>query len=208
MGSVSTFWIAIGASLLGGGAVGAIITAIVNAVKSKKQPIAYRTEVVPLFKGGMFSGSDIVATLTLSSILKGGYAQNVPNLSIANIEVVNRGNKDYPEFRIGFTLSEGDVALHCVVSPTDRHHQAQIGTQLGPSTPTREIDFTLVPFNRQDEYKFTLYIIARNGADAPGEITLGSPEPVTFDPFPSTGEILMRVAKVALEIGPFRVLVR
>ncbi|SRR5258708_1393531 len=199
------YWITIVASLLGGGAAGAIITAIVNALKNRKQTIAYRIEIIPIFSGGMFGGSDIVATLTLSSILKVGYAQNIPNLVVANIEVANRGNRDYPEFKIGLTFSDGDVALHCAVGLMDRHHQAQIRTQLGPGAPTGEIDFLLVPFNRKDQYKFTLYVVARDGAGKLGKINLGSPAPVTFNQVPTVAETLAKAAKVALEIGPFKI---
>ncbi|MGB8496358.1 MAG: hypothetical protein WCE53_18325 [Candidatus Acidiferrum sp.] len=204
-----SYWITIAASLLGGGAAGAIITAIVNAVKNRKQTIAFRIEIVPLFKGGMLTNSDITATLTLSAPLTGGgYAQNVPNLSVANIEVVNRGNADYGEFRMGLTLCEGDTALHCTVNPVDRHHHAQIKTQLGPGAPSGEIDFLLVPFNRQDQYKFTVYAVAREGAEMPGKIELGSPEPVTFDEAPTATETLVESAKVALAIGPLKISIR
>lgn len=198
-----TNWIIIGASLIGGGAAGAVITAIGSVVRNRKQAIAYRTEVDPLFKGGMFP-SGMRASLTLFSPT-GGYAQEIPNLFVANIEVMNRGNKDYDSFKLGFTLSNGDSAVHCAVNSSDRHRQAQIVTTLGPGTPVNEIDFLLVPFNRQDQYKFTLYVVTQYGAERPGEIRLGSTEPVIFSQAPSVAEVAAEAAKLALKIGPIKI---
>lgn len=198
-----TNWIIIGASLIGGGAAGAVITAIVSVVRNRKQSIAYRTEVNPLFKGGMFP-SDIRASLTLFSAT-GGYAQEIPNLFVANIEVVNRGNKDYSSFKLGFTLSNGDSAVHCAASSSDRHRQAQIMTTVGPGAPVKEIDCLLVPFNRQDLYKFTLYVATQHGAEHPGDIKIGSTEPVIFSQAPSVAEIAAEAAKLAIKVGPLKI---
>lgn len=203
-----TIWLTVAASVLGGGAAGAVITAVVSAVRSRKQAIAYRSEILPVFNGGMFADSEIVATLTLSSLLQGGYAQNIPNLSVANIEIINHGNKDYPEFKLGFSLSEGDAALHCVANALDRHHQVRFQTKLGPATPTTELDFVLAPFNRQDQYSFTLYVVAQEGRANPDEIKLGSPEPVIFTQVPTITQRLIEASKVAIELGPFKLMLR
>jgi hypothetical protein len=199
-----TNWIVVGASLIGGGAFGAIITLISGAVRNRKQVIAYRTELVPLFRGGMLGGSDVKGKLTLSSST-GGYAEDIPNLFVADVEIVNRGNRDFASFKIGFTLSDGDLAVHCAISAADRHHQAKISTQLGPATPAKAIDFDLAPFNRQDLYKFTLYIVVPDAAEQPGEIQLSSPEPVIFNKAPTTTERLLAAAsKVTVDLGPLK----
>jgi hypothetical protein len=207
LNATETNWIAIGASLAGGGAVGAIITAVVTSIRNRKQPVAYRVEVVPVFKGGMFP-SDVLGSLSLQSATA-GYGLQIPNLSIANIELVNSGNKDYSSFRVGFTLSEGDAAVICRGATPDRHHEAQILTQLGPGAPAANIDCILSPFNRQDLYKFTLYIVARQTAEAVGQIQLGSPEPVIFKQTPTMTQIAAQAAKgLVAGIGPFEVRIR
>jgi hypothetical protein len=203
-----TNWIAVGAALLGGGAVGSIITLIASVVRNRKQPIAYRTEIVPVFKGGMFDGSDVTANLTLSS-KKGGSAENISNLFVAQIELANRGNKDFASFGFGMTLSDQDVAVHCAINAADRHHQPQIVTPLSPAACAREIDCLLVPFNRGDRYKITLYVVVVGPTQQPGEIQLSSPEPIIFNKAPTVAEMAIEAAsRVALEIGPLRVSIR
>ena len=183
--------------------MGAIITTVVSAVRSRKQPIGYRTEVVPVFKGRMFPSS-VVGSLSLQSST-GGYAEQVPNLFIAKIEVVNRGNKDYASFRLGFTLFTGDAALISAASSADRHHQAEVLTTLGPAAPVGELDYVLRPFNRKDLYAFTLYVVAQQGQEQVGEIRLSSPEPVIFTKAPTVAEIAAEAAKGMIGIGPLRI---
>ena len=176
--------------------MGAIINSVVSAVRAKKQPIRYRTDIVPIFQGGMLSDSDVRAKLNIYSET-GGYGEDVPNLFIAEVELINAGNKDLPSFQMGMTLSEGDVAAHCIVITSDRHHKATTDTRIGPAGPGTEIDFTLVPFNRKDVYKFRLYLINRSQS-TPGEIHLSSPAPVVFQ----------KVTDVSLEVSMLGVALR
>jgi hypothetical protein len=198
-----TNWITIGASILGGGAAGAVINSVVSAWRNRKQTIAYRIEIDPLFRGSDFL-ADVRASLTLYSPT-GGYAQEIPSLFVVNIEVVNRGNKDYSSFNLGFTLSEHDSAVYCVPSSSDRHRQARVVTVLGPGAPVREIDCLLVPFNRMDRYKFNLYVVAEHGAQVPGDIKLGSTEPIVFSEAPTVTEVAVEAAKIALKLGPLKI---
>jgi hypothetical protein len=189
-------------ALLGGGAMGAIITAIVGSVRSRRQPIKYTVDMVPVFQGGMLSDSDVVATLSMFSE-KGGSGIQIPNLFIAEVEVTNGGNKDLASFQMGVTLSKGDVAAHCAIVTSDRHHQANVLTPIGPAAPKGEIDFALVPFNRKDTYKFRLYVI-NSLSNNPGDITPSSPEPVIFQKTSDTSVTLANAAVLLLEnIQPF-----
>jgi hypothetical protein len=43
-------WLQIVAALLGGGAAGAIITALVSAYRNRVQPVGYKTEVIQVFR--------------------------------------------------------------------------------------------------------------------------------------------------------------
>lgn len=202
-----TDWIAVGGSLVGGGAMGALITTVVASARNRKQPITYRTEIIPAFNREMFSTGGVSARLTLASI-KGGHGEDIPNLFVVKVDVVNGGNHDFQSFNVGLTLSQGDLAVHCDVATPDRHHQAKLATTIGPGAPAPVLDFELVPFNRQDLYKFTLYLVVPEGQTVPREIALSSPEPVTFKKSSSAEEMLLTVAKVAIELGPFRLSVR
>jgi hypothetical protein len=78
----------VGASLLGGGAIGAIITAAVATHRARVQPVGQRIEVSPLFTSS-FSGSSFNPSVTVSV---GTTEFKFPNLYVADIQVVNRGN--------------------------------------------------------------------------------------------------------------------
>lgn len=94
----------IAASILGGGAVGAIITAVVTSYRGRVQPIGRRVEVSPLFTSG-FAGSSLTANVTVSD---GTTDYKFPNLHVADIQLVNRGNRDLPTFTFGVTLSKSE----------------------------------------------------------------------------------------------------
>lgn len=203
---VETISLATAGSLLSGGAAGAIITLVVTAIRNRKQPIGYRSEIVPVFTSGKIGGSDIVAKLNLHSE-SGGSGNDVPNLHIAEIELTNRGNKDFPTFKMGLTLTPGNLAVHCAIRSDDRHHQATVLTTIGPGAPQNEIDFQLAPFNRRDVYRLKLYLVAIGGADL-GPIQPGSSEPVVFTQTPAFGEVVSVAGKIALEgalkLPPFK----
>jgi hypothetical protein len=73
------------------------------------------------------------------------------------------------------------------VNSSDRHHGAEIATKLGPAAPARAIDFKLTPFNRQDRYSFTVYVVSLDKGH-PGGIRLSSQEPVNFKGGPRISE--------------------
>lgn len=200
-------WITTCLALASGGAAGATITAVVNTIKGRKQPVGYRYEVVPVFKGATLGRSDLTATLNLSSP-QGGYGQKIPNLSIINLIIVNTGNRDFSSFNFGVTLADGDSAVHCDANSSNRHHSAKLVTPLGPGGPTSEFDFSLEPFHRQDSYSFTLYVVVMDQKDSPGEIRLSSSEPIAFKNGPSVREIALEASKVALEVGAFKISLR
>jgi hypothetical protein len=153
----------------------------------------------------MLGQSDVVARLSLSSPT-GGWGQDIPNLSVVNLEVVNSGNKDFSSFPFGLTLSDGDYAVHCDIRSSDRHHQAEIITPFGPAAPAKELDFRLAPFNRRDAYTFLLYVVALDQKAHPGEIHLSSKEPVIFRTGPTIQEITLEAAsRVVLDVGRVRI---
>jgi hypothetical protein len=171
--------IAVVATLLSGGLAGAILTIVSISFRSRKQPVFFDYEVVPVFKRNMLGESNVRAVLTLSSEV-GGTGQDVPSLFVVKLQIVNRGNSDLESFEFGITLSEKEWAVHCDIQSPDRHHVGRVVNVLGPAAPTSEIDFCLKPFNRRDAYLFSIYVVGAEDKVSLNELTLSSKNPVAF----------------------------
>lgn len=149
-------WIKIGAGILGGGLAGAVLTNVITAYRGRIQPIGKRIDVTPLFSPG-FTGSALSPSITVTS---GATTYQFSNLHVAEVQVINRGNRDLANFSFGLTLSPGDEAVH--VDPTEpgRHHMVSLTSPVSPATKTATPDFTLKPFNRGDAYTLKIFIVA------------------------------------------------
>ena len=194
-------WLQIIAALLGGGAVGAVITALVSAYRARQQPVGRRIDVLPVFRPSRSAGQ-LEAAIAVSS---GGKAVTFTNLFLAEVQVVNRGNRDLDEFAFGATLGDGDQCIYVEASVPDRHHHVAQDTALAPDAPRREIDFRVKPFNRGDVYSFKLYIVIPPGDQEPKEIALGSPRPVRFVPMPTAGTLARGASEFLLEVAGIRI---
>lgn len=179
-----TQWIQIITALVGGGAMGAIITAIVTAYRNRIQPIGRKIQFIPIFKETI-GLSSLSARLTISDDQT---SCQFDNLFIANVLLVNKGNKDFDEFRFGMTLLEKAVAIYVEPQTQDRHHFAEQVNQVNLSLPVSEIDFILKPFNRRDVYSFKLFIVIPKDMEKPDKINLSSPHPIRFIDVTSTAE--------------------
>jgi hypothetical protein len=94
---------------------------------------------------------------------------------------MNRGNKDWVQFSFGLTLQRSHTAIFASVETPDRHHQLTLAVEVSPSSPSSELDYTCIPFNRGDEYVVKLYAVAHQANPlAEGDIRLGSAEAVRF----------------------------
>ncbi|HUT72538.1 MAG TPA: hypothetical protein VMW89_17855 [Desulfatiglandales bacterium] len=142
------------------------------------------------------------------AITHGGNTVTFNNLYLAEVQVVNRGNKDMEEFKFGVTLGNTDKCIFVTSSSPDRHHEVLQDTEVTPQSPQGEIDFKLRPFNRRDSYSFKLYLVIPEEAKEPKKIELGSSSPVKFIEMPTVGEVLARVAEEAVKVGPLRISVR
>lgn len=184
----------IAASILGGGAVGAIITSLVTSYKARVLPIAKRVEVLPLFTSN-FGGSDFDTSVTVSD---GNTDYKFPNLHVAEVQLVNRGNRDLATFNFGITLSTTDKVVHVEPQARDRHHVATLKGTCTPASPSTVLDFELRPLNRGDSYTLRLFIVS--GATEPKPMTIGSSEPVRFTEIPSIAETLANAAAATLAV--------
>jgi hypothetical protein len=197
-----TNWVQVGASLAGGGFAGAVLTNLVTALRNRRQPIGYRVDVVPVFKGTLVD-SNLTARLEVRDPTG---PVELDNLFLTEIQLVNRGNRDWSQLKAGITLNGGDSVVHIVPFSPDRHHACTIAVQPCPKSPSSAVDFTLAPFNRDDSYKLRAYINLQKGVDAPTEITFGSPEPVVFRRMPTLAELAAETTGgLAVQIGPVKI---
>src|ERR1039458_2519527 len=91
----------VGAALIGGGAAGAIITAIVTSYRNRIQPVRYRMKTVPVFsKAPRSSTIETVVTLRAN-----GQGYDFANLHLTELSIVNSGNQNIKEFTIGKTIT-------------------------------------------------------------------------------------------------------
>jgi hypothetical protein len=184
--SIETYKIV--ASLIGGGAVGAIITALVGTYRNRIQPVGKRIEILPLLTSS-FSGSALKPEVTVSD---GSTSFKFGNLYVADVQIVNRGNKDHSQFTFGITLADGDTAVHVEPYGLDRHHAASLPNPPSPGKPTSELDITLKPFNRGNSYTLRVFVVA--GSAQPGAISIGSSEAIRFTDMPTLSEAVAQAA--------------
>ncbi len=174
MGEIN--WVQVIVALVGGGAAGAIINALVSAHRAGRQRVGRRIDILPVFRQ-TGSASALRANI---AVTHENQTTTFENLFLAEIQVVNRGNSDMGEFKFGATLGEGDRCIYVEATTPDRHHQVVQQTPVTPQAPQRAIDFTLKPFNREDSYSFRLYVVIPQRHDEPKAVELGSPSPIRF----------------------------
>src|ERR1700730_1698766 len=152
------WWIAPLATLIGGGAMGALLTAVFAARRTRMQPVGYRLELIPLFPRAAIGGA-IDAKIRLTQDSAG---VDFDNLHIMEFEAVNRGNQDLHEFSFGLTMPKGASIAFVSTSGKDRHHSIVIKQNISPVNRSGVVDFTCNPFNRGDQYGSTLYVSLDN----------------------------------------------
>ena len=172
----ATQWIiSIVAALIGGGAMGAVINALVTKYKNRRQPVVYKMEVIEAFK----KNPDLEANLALqiNDPLGTRKVLEVDRLSVASITLTNEGNQDSDEFEFGITMKGTNEAVRVIPITQDRHHKVEILTPVDFTNPTRELDFRLRPFHRGDPYTLNVYFTYE---DSPGTIELSTAHPTVF----------------------------
>jgi hypothetical protein len=198
-------WVAIAASLLGGGAVGAVITGAISALRNRRQPIGHRVSILPIFQGTL-TDSTLPARLTITD--PAGRVE-LDNLFVVEVQLANRGNRDWSNIAIGLTLPGGQTAIHVSAETQDRHHVCSFPSAPRPNSPLPIIDFILQPFNRGDSYVIRAYTVTPTGCGAPEHPQISSPEPVNFRSMPTLTELAAEAARtVSVNLGPVRLSLR
>lgn len=190
---VDISWWQIIPALIGGGAAGAIINAIITAHRNRIQPVGQRIEITPVFRQAE-SSAGLRAKI---AIAQNDSTATFENLFIAKIQVLNKGNTDFTTFPFGVTLSGGDVCIHAEHMSPDRHHKISQDPLVTPQNPADEVDFILTPFNRKDYYTFKFYIVIPDDASDPKDIELSTSLPIRFTEMPTSYEALSKAAQGA-----------
>jgi hypothetical protein len=164
--------IAIAGSLLGGGMMGSIITLLVTNHRNRRQPVGYSIEIIDVFKQNPNFPS-LRAFLDIGEDPETGADHAhalLANFSIVRIKVVNKGNQDLANFKMGITLDKDTDAFDIKVETLDRHHVCEILTPVSIADTKNELDFSLRPFSRNDLYTITVYVMykERVGRIRPG----------------------------------------
>jgi hypothetical protein len=171
--------IAIAGSLLSGGMMGAIITLIVSKYRARRQPIGYSIETIEVFKKNpefptlrafVDIGDDPHTGMKNANAI-------LENFSIIRVKVINKGNQDIADFKMGITLDEDTEAFNIKVETLDRHHIGEILTPVTIADSTNEFDISLRPFNRGDLYLISVSALYKESV---GEVSLSSPHTTRF----------------------------
>lgn len=181
-------WVPVIAALLGGGAMGAIIAALVTHYRNRRQPVGYKKEIIEIFRKHPQYNS-LRALLALggtppavgsgsgSGFQPGSQGVLVDNFSIVRYTLINKGNQDIGEYEFGVTLEGSNKAVDVKVEAPDRHHKMIVVTPVSLNDQRNEIDFILQPFNRKDSYSVNIYFSYNDSA---GPIELSSPHATNF----------------------------
>lgn len=144
-----------------------------------------------------FGGNGLNARLTVTH---DGTEHVYSNLFIVSIEIENSGIQDRPSFPFAITLSPADKAIWLECKTADHLHQLISQVDVSPDKPVATIDLKAIPFNREDTYLITLYIVIPTGSESPGPVRLVTAEPVRFVPMIGLTDMTYAAIEMIAEI--------
>lgn len=195
--------IVIGVLLSIGAVIGALLQAAISVYRNKKPIINTRVDVLAKFNA-MFE-PDLLDTYKII-VTDGAKEYEYNSLAQVEILVTNKSQQDFPDFKLGVKLSNNDVAIYAESKTTDRHHNLKLLTPVTLTEPKSELDFLLQPFNRGDSYSFRLLMKLCESHQVPGEISITSPEAVSFIHLPTIAEVVEQAAsRASIGLGPFQI---
>jgi hypothetical protein len=177
------------ASLVGGGAVGSILTLVANGLKGRVPRVSYRLDYTQIFRNTLGSSSLRTQVTVTDKRTKFTY----DNLHVVQISIWNSSSVDFPEFSLGLDLAQGDRVIFVESTTPSRSHIATTSIVAGLQTPQRNADITFKPFNRKNGYLIKLYVVTLKKNVRPGQITLSSSHSVKFVESVSTSETLLGI---------------
>jgi hypothetical protein len=190
-------WIKIFFGLAGGGLVGSLITNLWTEWRNRISPISYRIENNRLFNQNK-KLSSLQASIT---VLHDNESFSFNNLSVAQVKLSNRGNKDLESLTYGISVDGANKIIFAELEGQDRHHLMTSTEVACPSNPLTKMDFICKPFHRENTYNLKLYIITSEEGTEPANINLTSPDPVCFTEMPSIEISSAEIIKIASAIA-------
>jgi hypothetical protein len=190
---------------LTGGLVGSLITNLWTEWRNRITPIGYRIENDRLFD----PTQELSSLKVCITVFHDNEQYSFNNLSIVQVELINRGNKDLEKLTYGISLDGAKKIIFTETEGQDRHHIMTADEMACPSTPLTTMDFTCQPFHRGNIYSLKLYVISLEGDTQPAHVKLSSPDSIRFVEAPPVGEILREaLLGASLEMGPLKVAIR
>lgn len=162
-------------SVLGGGAVGALITWRVTEYRNKKQNVKYFVSIETLFNPQSINND--ITRITFSGATSN---YNYENLYIATLSFENIGNKEIENFNVDITLPETIKIIKAEPVTMDRSHKLSITNDLGFENSKSEIDIELKPFNRNDKYEIKLFLTITKETIEMADFKLSTVSPINF----------------------------
>ena len=185
-------WIPVIIAALSGGAVGAVITAVVASYKARRQSVGRRVSVVPILR----TDADVTGLRAELAVTHEETTYTFGNLFVVEVLVVNKGNRDFDQFAFGITLGAEDRCIFLESSACDRYHELTPKNVPTPNSPVQELDLVAKPFNRGDVYTMRLFLVISPDQLAPAEIELASAAPVRF-----VGLVSDALTSMSLDVG-------
>jgi hypothetical protein len=140
--------------LLSGGAAGAIITTLVQSIRSRVPQVTYTVEQDRVFTA---TGADNSLQANVS-VEHDKQAFHFSNLSLVKVTLANSSSRDHAAFDLGLTLPTGHGIIKVECISKDRLHVVACQPTPSPSSPGQFLDVLLTPFNRGDSVVIKLYI--------------------------------------------------
>lgn len=165
-------FVAMVTTLIGGGAMGALLNRWFSHRANRRQPVEFTREIIHIFRKGQ-NFPRLAKLMVVEHPLGFGEDTSVDNLSLARFKLTNKGNQDIGEFAFGITMESGQKIVDIRMIEPDRHHTMKVS--LSEKGPVTNPDFILKPFNRDDSYSVDVYLTYDG---EPGEILLSSPHAV------------------------------
>ena len=191
------YWVPWAIAILGGGAMGAVINALVTHHRNKIQKIGYTENTIHIFRKGQHFPR--LGKLTVIGHPLGvGEEEPVENLAVTQISVTNTGNQNIENFKFGVTMEGEYKVVDVLMKQPDRHHTMSVG--LSEKSAVTNPDFYLEPFNRTDTYAVDIYFTYKN---EPGPVQLTTAHPVRFTRLGiNKKELLMFAGALMMEMIP------
>lgn len=141
--------------IISGGAFGTIITIMYNRFQNKKQNIRYEVMISTIFH----PNSDLKNKVCLNIYNEQGNSlHDYFNLFHVILKIKNISNKDFLSFEFGVNITDGKEIINIEDISIDRKHEILINPKISYENTKNEVDITLDPFNRKEEYVFKFLI--------------------------------------------------